>query len=148
MTATNHGLFGAVIAVVLQKYPAVAIAVAPFSHFLLDSFPHYGNDKMSLHSKKFFRILVFDCTLAVASTLVVAWFWQEVALLVVLCAFMAASPDLMWLYFEYIKPVPRNKLPWYGKFHSWIQWSQTPPGAFIELAWFAVLFPVLIITGA
>lgn len=147
MTATNHGLFGAVLAITLQKYPAVALVLAPLSHFLLDALPHFGDDRMSLHSKKFLRILVADCTLAVVSTLAVAWFWPEIALLVVVCAFLAASPDLMWLYLEYIKRVPRKNFPWYARFHSWIQWSQTRPGAYIELVWFVVFLPALIVTG-
>lgn len=148
MTATNHGLFGAVLAVTLHRYPAAAAVLALFSHCLLDALPHFGDDNMSLHSKKFYKILIFDCTLAVVSTLAVAWFWQDRALLVVVCAFLAASFDLMWLYFEYLKRVPRNELPWYARFHGWIQWSQTPSGAYVELAWFAFLFPLLIITGA
>jgi hypothetical protein len=146
MTATNHGLFGAIIAITLQKYPAVAIAVAPFSHFLLDSIPHFGDDRMSMNSKKFYRILIFDCTLAVVSTLAVAWVWREIALLVVVCAFLAASPDIMWIYYEYINKSLKKK-HWVPRFHSWIQWSQTPPGAFVEIVWFLVFFPLLIATG-
>lgn len=148
MTATNHGLFGAVIAITLSKYPAVAIAISPFSHFLLDALPHFGDNSMSVHSKKFYRILFSDMTLAVVSTLAVAWFWQDIALLIVVCAFLAASPDLMWLWFEYIKPTKRNRMPWYARFHSWIQWSQTKPGVIVESLWFLILFPSLIFIGA
>jgi len=148
MTATNHGLFGALLAVTLHKYPAVAITLAPLSHFLLDALPHFGSDKISLHSKKFFKILYADMTLAVVSTLAVAWFWQEIALLVVVCAFLAASPDLMWLYLEYLKPTKKAKWPWFAHFHSWIQWSQTPAGFAVECLWFIVLFPALLLAGA
>lgn len=147
MTATNHGLFGAVIAISLQKYPAVALAIAPFSHFLLDAIPHFGDLKMSPHGKQFFKILITDCTLAVITTLLVAWVWKDIALLVVVCSFLAASPDLMWLYFEYLKPTKKNKLPWFAKFHSWIQWSQTPRGVVVELAWFAIFISGLVLAG-
>ena len=147
MTATNHGLFGAVLAVSLHKYPAVALVLAPLSHFLLDAIPHFGDSKMRLRSKKFIRILVADGTLAVASTLAVAWFWPDIALLVVACAFLAASPDLMWLKYQFLNPVPRKRWPLVARFHSRIQWSQTPPGALVEVVWFAVLFPALIIAG-
>lgn len=146
MTATNHGLFGVVIAVTMQRYPAVAIAVAPFSHFLLDALPHFS-PKVSPKSKQFFRILFADMTLAVASTLYIAWVWSDIALLVVVCAFLAASPDLMWMYYEYLKPTPRKKWGRLAKFHSRIQWSQTPPGFVVELIWFAILLPSLIIIG-
>lgn len=148
MTATNHGLAGATIAIVLQKYPAVAVAVAPFSHFLLDMIPHYSDDSLNKSSRKFVRNLFIDMTLAVVSTLAVAWFWPDIALLVVACAFLAASPDLMWLYYQILRPTPYKKLPWFARFHSKIQWSETRPGIVMELVWFAVLFPTLIFIGA
>lgn len=130
----------------LQKYPAVAIAISPFSHFILDAIPHFSDPKMSLKSRKFIKILIFDCTLAVASTLAVAWFWQEIALLVVACAFLAASPDLMWIYYEYINK-PLKKVHLLPRFHHWIQWSTTPQGAYVELIWFVLLLPALILSS-
>ena len=145
MTATNHGLSGALIAISLQKYPVLAMVLSPFSHFILDAIPHYSDPKMSIKSRAFYKILTTDAILAVVTTLAVASFWPEIALLVIACAFLAASPDLMWLYFEYIRPTPRKNLPWYAKFHSWIQWSQTKPGILVELMWFMVLFPALIL---
>ncbi len=148
MTATNHGLAGAALAVVLQRYPVAAVALAPMSHFVLDALPHFGEDKLSNRSNKFFRILFTDMTLAVVSTLAVAWFWPDIALLVVVCAFLAASPDLMWLYYYYLRPTPEKKWGKLAKFHSRIQWSQTPPGLAVELVWFAVLFPSLVFIGA
>lgn len=144
MTATNHGLFGSLIAITLQKYPAVAIAVSPFTHFMLDAIPHYGNGRNGdVSSKKFFKILLFDCLTAVITTLVIAWFWRDIALLVIACAFLAASPDLMWIYYQYINPklMKKHIVP---RFHSWIQWSQTPHGTYVELMWFFILFPALI----
>lgn len=146
MTATNHGLMGAVIAVSLQRYPAVAIAAAPFTHFLLDAIPHFGG-LPSTKSRLFFRILFADMTLAVASTLLVAWFWQNIALLVVVCAFLAASPDLMWLWLEYIRPTPQKKWPWYARLHAWVQWSQTGRGVIVEAIWFVVFFVGLMYVG-
>lgn len=144
MTATNHGLFGAVIAISLQRYPAVAIAIAPFSHFLLDAIPHFGG--VDIKSKDFFRILSADAALAVVSTLIVAYIWSDIALLIVVCAFLAASPDLMWIYYEYINPKLKkvHKLP---RFHAWIQWSQTKSGLAIEFVWFIVFFSGLVVAG-
>lgn len=147
MTATNHGLAGAVIAIYLQKYPAAAVIISPLSHFMLDALPHFGNDRIGKSSRKFFSILSIDMILAVISTLYIAWVWPHIALLVVVCAFLSASPDLMWLYYEYLKPTPHKKWSRLAKFHSRIQWSQTPPGFAMELIWFAILFPSLIIIG-
>jgi hypothetical protein len=147
LTATNHGLFGALIAVSMQKYPAVAVALSPLSHFLLDAIPHYSDLNVGLHSRKFFKTLFFDMTLAVASTLAIAWIWRDIALLVVVCAFLAASPDLMWLYYEYLKPTPREKRGKLAHFHGWIQWSQTMHGKYVEFLWFIILFPCLVFIG-
>lgn len=136
MTATNHGLFGAVIAITLHKYPAAAIVLAPFSHFLLDAIPHFGG--LSIHSKKFFKLLKLDATVAVLSTLWVAYLWPADYWLVVICAFLSASPDLMWIYYEYINP-KLKKVHAVPRFHSWIQWSQTGRGAIVEFVWFGTL---------
>lgn len=144
MTATNHGLFGAVIAISLQKYPAVAIALAPFSHFLLDAIPHFGD--MNTKGSKFVKVLIIDATLAVITTLLIAWAWHAIALLVIACAFLAASPDLMWIYYEYMRPDLKYKhlVP---KFHSWIQWSQTAEGIKVEIIWYMILFSTLLYLG-
>jgi len=149
MTATNHGLFGAVIAISLQKYPVVALAIAPFSHFLLDAIPHYGGlVGAEIRSRKFFALLVMDAVLAIVTTLAIAWLWREIALLVIACAFLAASPDLMWVYYQYsgIKYMHVHLLP---KFHSWVQWSEHKTGPFIytDIVWFLLFFPTLLYIG-
>jgi hypothetical protein len=149
MTATNHGLFGAVIAISLQKYPAIALALAPLSHFLLDAIPHYGGlVGNEIRTRKFFTFLILDALLAVLTTLLVAWAWQDIALLIVVCAFLAASPDLMWVYYQYsgIKYMNIHLLP---KFHSFVQWSEHKTGIFVytDLIWFIIFFPLLMYFG-
>ena len=148
MTATNHGLFGAIIAITMQKYPLIAVAISPLSHFLLDAIPHFGLPESELKTKRFFMILGSDAFFAVVTTLLVAWAWQELALLVIVCAFLAASPDLMWIYYQYSgrRFKYKHALP---KFHAWVQWSQTGSGlmAYTELLWFIIFFPLLIISG-
>jgi hypothetical protein len=146
MTATNHGLFGSFIAITLQAHPAVAIGIAPFSHFLLDALPHYGDPLLDLHGRKFFKILTIDAILAVVTTLVIAWIWSDIAILIIACAFLAASPDLMWIYYVY-KNKSAAKKHLVPRFHGWIQWSQTPNGAYIELGWFLIFFVGLMYTG-
>ncbi len=148
MTATNHGLFGSVIAISLQKYPAVALALSPLSHFVLDAIPHFGLPEKDLRSRKFALILVSDAVTAVITTLLIAGLWPEIAFLVIACAFLAASPDLMWIYYQYsgVKFKNVHLLP---KFHSWVQWSQHSSGliAFTDIIWFLILFPSLIFIG-
>lgn len=147
MTATNHGLFGAGLAVVFSSHPVVAIVVAPFSHFLLDAFPHYTDHSIDVKSKKFFtHILIPDAILAVVSTLILAVIWSEIWWLIILCSFLAASPDLMWIYYEYVNPKLKivHKIP---RFHHWIQWWTKPSGIIIEIAWYVVLFSALVYFG-
>ncbi len=146
MTATNHGLFGSFIAITLQAHPVVALAVAPFSHFLLDAIPHFGGNDLDLRGRKFLTILSFDAFLAVVTTLLLAWIWSDIALLLIACAFLAASPDLMWIYYEYINK-PRAKKDIVPRFHSWIQWSQTHKGAYVEAVWFLTFFGGLVYVG-
>lgn len=146
MTATNHGLFGSTVAMTLHNYPTLAIFLAIASHFMLDSLPHYGDDKLNLHGKKFYKILTSDAATAVFTTLAVALVWQQYFFLVIACAFAAASPDLMWVYYEYINK-PLSKVHVVPRFHSWIQWSQTPKGAYVELIWFVGFFASLMYMG-
>jgi hypothetical protein len=145
MTATNHGLAGSLLAVLLVKYPAVAICLAPFTHFLLDLTPHFGMKNFDSHSKRFYYILGTDMIVAVVTTLILAFVWSEIWRLIIVCAFLAASPDIMWFYYYYLKP-SAQKDP-VARFHSWIQWSQTPRGLITEAVWFLVLFPGLLIKG-
>jgi hypothetical protein len=41
MTATNHAITGAIIAVVIDK-PVIALPLALLSHFAQDALPHFG----------------------------------------------------------------------------------------------------------
>lgn len=142
MTATNHGLGGAFIAVVFAKYPAAALVLAPLSHFLLDSLPHFGFQKFNPKDKHFLYFLVGDALLAVGITLLLAVLWNEIWWLIILCAFLGASPDLMWYYYYYMRP--NAKKDPVARFHSWIQWSQTPRGMVIEIVWFTSIFSILV----
>ena len=148
MTATNHGLFGAAIAVTLSNDPVAAVIIAPITHFLLDAIPHFGLPDTELRTRKFFRILAADATVAVITTLIVAFSWSQIWWLVIICAFLAASPDLTHIYYEYInKPLKsKHALP---RFHSWIQWSasQRRFNIVVELVWFSILFASLVAAG-
>lgn len=139
MIATNHGLFGASIAIVLHNYPAVALPLAFMSHFMLDALPHSGFDDVGGHLKVpkrvFFSTLALDATLLFASFLLLVF--SSAPWLVFACWFLAGSPDLAWAY-RYVIKEKLGKLkeaPKHGlnKFHSWVQWSQTRIGWFIEV---------------
>jgi hypothetical protein len=72
MTATNHMLAGAVVAVGLQ-HPLLIAPIAVLSHFVLDGLPHFGVHRHD-HAKRnrhplFQYMLAVDIALAVAMVL-------------------------------------------------------------------------------
>lgn len=140
MTATNHALTGALIGLVVGN-PLIALPAALLSHFVCDVIPHYGpdmDDATWLKSKQFKRFLSIDATLCV---LLVAYLGvQRPAhwLLAAICAFLATSPDLLWLgkFLRLNKGNNQGSPNWFLRFARDIQWFQRPLGAVVEAAWF------------
>ena len=139
MTATNHALTGAVIALAV-KQPVLAVPLAFASHFVLDAIPHFGiheDDHVKRNSHWLFRTVIsIDTVLANETT---GW-W------VVLLGMLAGiAPDTIWIY-RFIR-LMRNKLvrP-YGRvarFHQNIQWSEKPWGLGVEIAWMVAALVVI-----
>lgn len=139
MTAINHALTGAAIGFIVQR-PIIALPLALLSHFICDALPHWRTnqpEKTVLRSRWFVRYLFLEVLACVA--LVAILFanqplnWQ----LATLCAFAAASPDLLSFKRFWRQ---RHRKAWspgsYVKFASGIQWFERPIGAFVEVAWF------------
>jgi hypothetical protein len=145
MTGTNHGMTGAVIAL-LVKEPVVAIPLSFMSHFVCDAIPHFGvNDKPGepddeLFSKKFNIILICDFLLAVSIMVVLAFWFPSQKWVIWFSMVAAAIPDVMAaytrLYLERVKKQPYKKEK---HFSSRIQWSQTYKGAYVEAVWFVLM---------
>lgn len=137
MIAINHALTGALIGLSIGHPAALPLAFA--SHFVLDSIPHYGNEEnVSIGSRRFAAQLTLDMILCALMVLVLAIAGPANWMLAAACAFLAASPDFMWM--------PRFLRARNGKkesksknialrFHSWIQWFQKPIGALVEAVW-------------
>lgn len=152
MTATNHALTGAVIALAIDK-PLLAIPLALASHFALDALPHWDyaiNRKLPtdkrFFDKKFNTLLSADLLIAFISMIVVGVMFPDQKWLVWTCMVLAASPDAMWAYYRGYLPKIRHtkpKLNRLAKFHQNIQWSQTAPGGLIEIGWFIALWAVI-----
>jgi hypothetical protein len=89
-------------------------------------------------------MLASDAILCVLLVAVLALLRPEHWLLASFCAFMATSPDLLWIN-QYLKA--RRHLLWkpglIARFSIWSQWFQRPIGAFVELAWFAGIVSIL-----
>jgi hypothetical protein len=141
MTATNHALTGALIGLIVGE-PLIAAPLALVSHFVCDVIPHYGvptqrQKEQRLKSDGFRYYLVVDSSLCVALVAALVWLRPEHWQLAILCAFLAASPDLLWIN-RWLKA--RAGKPWHGtwftRFAGDIQWFERPIGAVVEAAWF------------
>lgn len=141
MRAINHALTGAIIGLSISQ-SIVALPLAFLSHFALDALPHYdsGESGSDITTKSFMMLLIIDmllCILVVAGLLVSgnpAWLQSSI------CAFLATSPDLMWLPgFVTVRRGGKDKRPTYlaARFHAYIQWFTKPIGAPVEIVWAA-----------
>lgn len=138
MTASNHVITGAVIgAAVANPYAALPMALA--SHVALDALPHFGMENHT--SKKFLYFLSLDAGIAAAILLSILFLNPTGALLIMACAIVAASPDLLWLP-HWLKELQgkQTKKTKLDQFLSWVQWAEKPriPMLIIEIVWLLV----------
>jgi hypothetical protein len=136
--ATNHALTGAILGLSIGHPVALPLAFA--SHFVLDAIPHYGDDNKRLASSSFVIQLFIDAAFCGLLVLVLALSGPIDWLLAASCAFLAASPDFMWIP-KFLHARRGNKEAKSHnaviRFHTWIQWFQKPIGAVVEVAWLA-----------
>lgn len=142
MVALNHALTGAVVAAAINQ-PVIALPAALLSHFAIDSLPHWNYwvpgqrrfRKWVIYSDMLFSLGLLGI-LAIAVTDTQWW-------LIIAGGLLAISPDMMW--FPYLilgKNTPADTgslLHRLRRFHLRIQWSETSPGLFIEMAWLALM---------
>jgi len=146
VTATNHALTGAVIALVV-KQPALAIPLAFLSHFALDAIPHFHSSQAS---PKLAKIVVFsDVIIATVLTLALSMLLttSTPGWLIFVCASACMSPDLVWGWryyrFRDFKKVVSEPMSVFSRFHEKIQWSETQWGALIELVWLVLMIGLI-----
>ena len=147
MTATNHAVTGAVIALAVKK-PEFAIPLAFLSHFLIDVVPHF--EALDLPGK-FARLFIFSDALvaAILSIFVALIFNVKVpAWLIFICSAAAVSPDFMWA-FRYFRLKDMDKvfdepMSWVARLHLDIQLSETLRGILVEAAWLVAMITLLI----
>lgn len=147
MTATNHAITGAVIGLVVGQ-PLIALPAALVSHFICDALPHFRSAQKGesfLRAKWFASYLVAEVILCAIIVIIFAYVrplhWQ----LAVLCAFVAAAPDLA--SYERFKKARQHRLykpGAYVRFASKIQWFERPIGAVVEIAWFIAGIVILL----
>lgn len=147
MTATNHLLTGAVIALAVQK-PLLAIPLALLSHFAVDMIPHSEPRDFSpvLARKIIFTDGIIAVCLAVTLPLALA---STVSPWVILSCMMAAiTPDMIWgiRYFR-IKDIDKvftEPMSLFSRLHLKIQWSETIQGFFVEAVWLLSMAYILL----
>jgi hypothetical protein len=137
MQAINHSLTGALIGLTVAD-PVVAMPLALASHFALDSIPHFGNhSKLTITSRRFIALLVVDGLLCLGLVALLAYNRPVHWFVAIICAFLAASPDL--LSFNHFRKALQNK-SWapnfYHHFAKKIQWFEKPIGIVVEAVWF------------
>lgn len=146
MTGFNHGLTGAAIALII-KNPAAAVPLAFLSHFLTDTLPHWdygtGRKNGKAGSNKFNQVLAADFTLSIILMAVLGLLFPTHKWLIWACMIAAASPDLAWSYYYYLKR-GRKQYGMVSRFHDAVQWSETSRGIYIELAWFIIIGAVVL----
>jgi glucose-6-phosphate-specific signal transduction histidine kinase len=145
MTATNHALTGAVVAMAIHQ-PLLAIPLACLSHFVLDAIPHFGiheDDHAKRNSHWLFRTVISIDTVLAASMLVtipllahgnVSW-W-----IILLGMLAGIAPDAVWIY-RFVRYMRNKIIHPYGRiaqFHQNIQWSEKPWGLVVEIVWMIV----------
>ena len=139
MTAINHALSGSIIGLVVSN-PTLALLLAFISHYFLDIIPHFGvkedNDAF-IKSKKFKIFLTFDIALCVLLALTIFIIKPKDYLIVILCAFLATSPDLVNLKkFILLNQNKKYKASKLYRFSAYIQWFERPIGLIVEAFWF------------
>lgn len=142
MTAANHALTGTLIGLVVGN-PWLAVPAAVASHFICDALPHYDvpgkTTAERIQSNFFLRFQILAgallcglIVLGLALTHPIHW------LLAAICAFAAASPDLLYVpRYLHVRKTGKDNVErfWFWRFHDRIQWFQRPIGGVVEVVW-------------
>lgn len=145
MTATNHMLAGAVVAVGIQR-PLLIAPLAIASHFLLDILPHFGvhhGDSAKRNKHPLFQyVIIIDILLTSALLILLPSILQGAVSWWVLLfgMLMAFAPDFTWIHHFFYELWHKNKkklqISRFSRFHEKIQWGEHPWGLAVELIWF------------
>jgi predicted ABC-type exoprotein transport system permease subunit len=151
MTASNHAITGALIAVVVPA-PVLAIAMSFIAHFIMDALPHFGvNQPDALKrnkDKRFIYVLIYDVALAGILVILLPILLGAVVpiWLSAVCMIACMSPDLVWgwRFYHEIRTGKEKPKSLFSQFHSWIQWSESAKGVLAEVLWASVVITVLV----
>lgn len=144
MIATNHALFGAIVAANIRQ-PLLAVPLSFASHFFMDALPHFwiqaeNGSVRKRNANRLFKVVTrTDATLCILAILAVPFLLRSNNpwLLVAACMIAAVSPDLAWVkrYFQELKTgiiSPANR---FNRFHKKIQWGEFSWALPIDIIW-------------
>lgn len=141
MQAFNHVTFGALLATTLPEPLALPLAFG--SHFLLDSFPHYGEDELAPRGSRPYLVrIIIDALLSVALMLYFISRVPVAAPAIIVCSLLAILPDLLWPTAYFVRQT--SNLWKFFKFHKLIQ-RESRLGIYYEFGYFAIFFVGLIL---
>ena len=145
MTAIDHAITGAIIASYIHE-PAIALPLALASHFVVDSVPHLSFNSHTSHL--FTKVLTLDMYLCTLFLLAIIIFQPAYWLLIIGCALLAMSPDIMWLpqYVRQLKRQPNRPFNLIMRFHQKIQWGEFSRGYLVEISYFIVALTIFTIS--
>jgi hypothetical protein len=146
MTATNHVMTGALIALAIQR-PLLALPLAFLSHYVLDALPQFGLGfvpEAERDKNKIFRTIT-----GVDGILALVLFWIMPYLLrnhvapatTAFCMVLAQIPDAVWFYRHVVagRKGAYGKKHWTTDFHKAIQWCERSWGFYFESVWFVAI---------
>jgi hypothetical protein len=141
MLGINHTTTAVIIALTVKE-PAIAAPVSLLSHFALDVLPHHGEDhRYERGSANFWPKILIDTFFSLSVILAACLAWPDQAGIIILCAFAAILPDLLWPLAWHTR---HHGVLWdFFKFHKKIQ-HESPAGIWGEIGWLALTILLLI----
>lgn len=146
MTATNHAVTGAAIAVAVNQPWALPLALV--AHFIEDAIPHFDMGKEHNKAARNFAFSDVFVGIVITILLTILLAGRTPVWLVLTCAFLCAAPDIVWgwRYWQrrdYAK-VLAEPMSLFSRWHLRIQWSETRKGAVVEAVWLMLLLSYII----
>lgn len=142
MTATNHALTGAAVAIAFRQ-PVLALPLALVSHFVCDAIPHWDYSVKFPRRQRIIALDLLFASVVVATIALLSVTFSVKAWVIVACAILAVPPDGMW-FPQILKgePIPMNGntlLYLMRRFHRWIQWNESRRAFYTEIGWFLLI---------
>lgn len=144
MTATNHAITAANMALITQQWWIVPLAL--LSHFLLDMLPHYGDPGVEKKGARFKVVLIIDAVLFFGLVWLMFSTNTSHKWLIFAAMMAAVIPDTVWAYRMYREKIEgalpkRNKVT---HFHASIQWGERDWGWVVEACWLSVMVAIML----